>query len=89
MPLNYRPLAVDVLASIHTPGQQFKGLPEGQACECRGWDSDPRPHDYESCALPLSYLGANCWAIIKDLAAGDKQWGYTRTASAPPAARQM
>ena len=24
---------------------------------CRGWESDPRHHDFQSCALPLSYLG--------------------------------
>ena len=89
MPLNYMPLALHVLASLGEPCRQFKGLPEGQACECRGWDSDPRPHDYESCALPLSYLGDDCWAIIKELAPDDKQRGYTRIASAPPAARQM
>ncbi len=87
-PLNYRPLAPDVQAGLETCLHQVKGLPEGQACECRGWDSDPRPHDYESCALPLSYLGDDRGAIIKDLAPSDKPRPYARLASAPPAARQ-
>ena len=45
-------------ASKHSPCE-FHGKP---ACErpqvwCRRWDSNPRPRDYETLALPLSYTG--------------------------------
>src|SRR5690348_18087202 len=49
---------------------QFGAIAASEACRislnfaelwCRRWDSNPRPRDYETLALPLSYTGTCGW----------------------------
>ena len=46
--------------STNADRQQNTSSRDRRWCEwCRRWDSNPRPRDYETLALPLSYTGTN------------------------------